>query len=132
MRDYNKLEGSFATRLVTDVRAIVDSGLTHREVIAKLRAGATRHALRAYSLRRKRYRVSPGAPRQQRLIFLIRLRERASAYLRATAHYVSEHAAGAPTLRQMPRSFAVHPWYQRSFDPVRKATDEFPFMEFSS
>lgn len=133
MRVHSRAERAFIARIVGQVRSVVNSGIAVPDKIALLQRLAEVQGQRIESLRalipRMTGRDSERAHMAERVL---ETRQTALLYLRATAKYLARQMSQPRSLLQMPRVFAYPNWDVSQRKAAPKATEEFPFMEFSS
>lgn len=133
MRLIKRAEQSLIESLVEETRLIVsDPKLSVVQQVDLLQSRVTKHADRAVNLRAARKNAAD-PERARKLDHLIAVREKAVAYLRATAKMLVHHKRYPNSMRQRPRMFEVPTWQRRHEQSVPvQAKTEYPFMEFSS
>lgn len=132
MNHLQHAEQSFVTRLIEETRALIKSHRPVHEKIARLQFAAAEQGKRAYRLRRMRKVVAGDPTKVEKVDRLLEVRERAMAYFRATAKYLTVRSRHPKTIVQMPRFFAAPTWTRRLEASHPRPPVEYPFMEYSS
>ncbi|HMS55882.1 MAG TPA: hypothetical protein PKA27_10820 [Fimbriimonadaceae bacterium] len=132
MNHLHDAERSFVTKIVDETRSLVRSEKPVHEKIARLQFAAAEQAKRISRLRSTVKENPEPSLKRNRVERLIEARERAMAYFRATAKYLTIRSRPPKSLVQMPRFFAAPTWERRMEVSHPTPPSEYPFMEYSS
>lgn len=125
-------ERSFVKSLVARTKSLVENNeLETVQKVVIIQRAIAENARRSVALREKIV-FARADERILKLRTLIDIREKATAYLAATAKWLIHVDKHPESTRHLPQTFASPNWAASESKEPPKKTQEFPFMEFSS
>lgn len=132
MRSTLDVEQAFQTQLVDNTRKLASNQtLTLKQKLAAIQLAVKQNSAKLAALRRS-HEIANDEQSLVRIDRFIALRERAAAYLVATAKWLVTAQDHPLKLRQKPRNLAVPRWTHESERAAEQRETEVPLVESSS